>query len=504
MKILPVEKIREADQYTIQNEPISDLNLMERAASQLFIWFVEHIEEDSNIHIFCGTGNNGGDGLVLSRLLIQKGYIVNTWLVKYSEKLSPSCDANLLRLKNLPGANVEFLTEESKMPGLHKSDIIVDAIFGSGLSRAVKGFAGSVITHINASKAFTVSVDVPSGLFCDHSNLNEDGAVINAAYTLTFQFPKFSFLFAENDKHLGVWEVLPIGLHPEYIVSVDTDNFFIESEFCRLIMRSRHKYDHKGIFGHGLLVGGSAGKMGAAVLASRAALRSGAGLITAHVPKQCCGVLQTALPEAMCSLDENNDHFTALPDISIYNAIAVGPGLGQDKQSANALKLLIQESKNPLIFDADAINILSENKTWLSFIPKNSIFTPHPKEFTRLTGHSSNNFERHEKQIEFSRKYGCYVILKGAHTSITTPEGKAYFNSTGNPGMATGGSGDVLTGILLGLKARGYSALETCLIGVYIHGLAGDIAAEDQGKESLIASDIIENLGDAFLMVKSA
>lgn len=504
MKILPVEKIREADKYTIEHEPISDLDLMERAATQLFVWFTQHIEEDSNIHIFCGTGNNGGDGLVLSRLLIQKGYIVNTWMVQYSEKNSPSCDANLLRLKNVPGANVEILTDKSNLPGLHRSDIVVDAIFGSGLSRGVAGFPARVIDHINAAGAFTVSVDVPSGLFCDHSNIDVDGAVINAAYTLTFQVPKFSFFFAENDIHLGVWEVLNIGLHPDYIINVETENFFIESEFCRLLMRSRHKYDHKGVYGHGLLIAGSSGKMGAAVLSARAALRSGAGLITAHVPTACCRVMQTAIPESMCSLDENNDHFTTLPDIAPYNAVAIGPGLGQDKQSANALKLLIQESKNPLIFDADALNILSENKTWLSFIPKNSIFTPHPKEFTRLTGHSANNFERHIKQIEFSMKYGCYVILKGAHTSITTPEGKAYFNSTGNPGMATGGSGDVLTGILLGLKARGYTALETCIIGVYLHGLAGDIAAEDFGKESLIASDIITRLGDAFLMVKSA
>ncbi len=502
MKILPVEKIREADKYTIDHEPISDLELMERAATQIFIWFTNHIEEDSNIHIFCGTGNNGGDGLALSRLLIQKGYTVHTWLVKYSESLSPSCDANLLRLKNLPGADVIILTSEDEMPELHQSDIIVDAIFGSGLSRGAQGFVSKVIEHINSSNAFTVAVDVPSGLFCDHSNLDVDGAVIQAAFTLTFQFPKFSFFFAENDRYLGAWEVLPIGLHPEFIHKTDTDNFFIESEFCKLLMRTRQKFDHKGVYGHGLLIAGSRSKMGAAVLAAHGALRSGAGLITAHVPSQCCSVMQTALPEVMCSIDDDKNHFSTMPDISMYNAVAIGPGLGKDKQTANTLKLLIQESKIPLIFDADAINILGENKTWLSFIPANSIFTPHPKEFTRLTGNSANNFERHTKQIEFSVKYGCYVILKGAHTSITTPDGKAYFNSTGNPGMATGGSGDVLTGVLLGLKTRGYSALEACIIGVFLHGLAGDIAAEEVGQDSLIASDIITNMGEAFQMVK--
>jgi len=501
MKILPVEKIREADTYTITNEPIAALDLMERAARQIYNWFSKHIEKDSNIVVFCGTGNNGGDGLVVSRHLLQNGYTVHTYLVQHRETLTPSCDANLLRLRNMPQADLTILTEKSELPILRRSDIIVDALFGSGLTKAATGFPAKIINQINASKAFTVAIDVPSGLYCDHSNLNSKGSVINAAYTITFQFPKFSFFFAENDEHLGVWEVLPIGLHPDYIHTVETNNFFIESEFCKLLLRIRRKYDHKGHYGHGLLIAGSTGKTGAAVLAAKAALRSGAGLITAHIPKESVTILQSAFPEAMCSIDEHNTHFTTLPALEPFNAIAAGPGLGQLKASATALKLLIQESKIPIIFDADAINILSENKTWLSFIPPNSIFTPHPKEFTRLVGQSGNNFERHEKQKTFSIKYHCYVVLKGAHTAITCPDGKAYFNSTGNPGMATAGSGDVLTGVLLGLKARGYSALEACLIGVYLHGLAGDLAAEELGKESLIASDIINNLGEAFQMV---
>ena len=503
MKILPIEKIREADAYTINHEPITDLELMERASTQVFKWVVKHLEHDSTIRAFCGSGNNGGDGLALSRMLLQQGYKVETYLIRFSDKSSPSCEANLLRLKNMPNASITELTDIDDLPELHVSDIILDAIFGSGLSRAVNGFPAIVIDHINNSRAFTLSIDVPSGLFCDHSNLEHPGAIIKAAYTLTFQFPKFSFLFAENDQYLGEWEVVPIGLHPEYIQNIEVDNFFIESEFCNLLMKTRHKYDHKGVYGHGLLIAGSKGKMGAAVLSAKAALRSGAGLITTHVPRKSCFVMQTALPESMCSMDENDDYFSMLPDVSAYNAIAVGPGLGKDKQTANALKLLIQESKIPLIFDADAINIISENKTWLPFIPPFSIFTPHPKEFIRLLGPSANNFERHEKQKAFSIKYQCYIILKGAHTSISCPDGKFYFNSTGNPGMATAGSGDVLTGVLLGLKARGYSSLEASILGVYIHGLAGDIAAEDSGQESLIASDIIANLGEAFLMVKA-
>jgi NAD(P)H-hydrate epimerase len=239
--------------------------------------------------------------------------------------------------------------------------------------------------------------------------------------------------------------------------------------------------------------------MGAAVLAAKACLRSGPGLVTAHIPRSGNTILQTAVPEAMLFLDADEDIFSGIPDLSGYSSIAIGPGIGQADATRRALKHLIQNSNLPLIFDADALNILGESKTWISFIPKGSIFTPHPKEFERLVGKSSDDFERNKIQREFSIKHGVYVVLKGAHTAITTPDGNCYFNTTGNPGMATGGSGDVLTGILAGIKAQGYSSLETCLLGVYIHGLAGDFAAEERGHEALIAGDIIQHLGNAFL-----
>jgi NAD(P)H-hydrate epimerase len=309
-------------------------------------------------------------------------------------------------------------------------------------------------------------------------------------------------LFPENDQYVGQWEVLPIGLHPDYINEVKVKNHFLISNDIRPILKPRAKFSHKGTYGHGLLIAGSYGKMGAAVLAASAGLKAGAGLITAHAPKKGCTILQTAAPEVMVSIDTDKKVFSDLPYLANFNAIAVGPGIGQDDKTKNALKLLIQDAGMPLIIDADAINILAENKTWISFIPKGSIFTPHPKEFDRLIGKTANDFERNEKQQEFSIKFQVYVILKGAHTSITCPDGTCYFNSTGNPGMATGGSGDVLTGILLGLKAQGYSSLETCLLGVYLHGLAGDVAAEKSGYEALIASEITKYLGKAFLKLQ--
>jgi ADP-dependent NAD(P)H-hydrate dehydratase / NAD(P)H-hydrate epimerase len=373
------------------------------------------------------------------------------------------------------------------------------------LSNPVKGFQAKVIDHINGSHAPVISIDIPSGLFSDESmRMHKDASVVRATHTLTFAPVKLGFLFPENDPYVGTWHLLDIGISQEFIDHTETKNYFLMEEEIRPILRSRNSYSHKGHFGHALLICGSKGKMGAAVLAARACLRSGAGLVSLHIPASANAILQTAVPEAMVYLDESDNYFTAPGDIAMFNVIAVGPGIGQEKDTANALKLLIQNSTVPLILDADAINLLGENKTWIPFLPKGSILTPHPKEFERLAGKTSDHFERNRVQREFSMKHGVYIILKGAHTVISSPDGSCYFNSTGNPGMATGGSGDVLTGILAGLKAQGYSSLETCLIGTYIHGLAGDFAESEKGQEALIAGDIVENLGKAFLSLHNA
>jgi len=498
MKILPVEKIREADEYTIKHEPIEDIDLMERASLQLFEWFVTNIRPDLPVKIFCGLGNNGGDGFALGRLLVEKNYKVQIFTIWFTDKMSPSCNTNYERAQKLKNLTIVDLHENNDLPEISRDDVVVDAMFGSGLSRPVKKFPGRVVDHINESGAVVIAVDTPSGFFADNTNTSHDGSIIKADYTLTFQFPKFGFLFPENDPYVGNWEVLPIGLHPEFIENVKVDNFFLTNGMIRPLLKTRTKFSHKGTYGHGLLIAGGFGKMGAAVLAAKAGMHSGAGLITAHIPKSGNIIMQTANPEVMVSIDEDEQVFTRHPDLSKYNAIAVGPGIGTDVKTSNALKLLIQNTGMPMIFDADAINILGENKTWISFIPKGSIFTPHPREFERLAGKSSNEFERYEMQKAFSIKHQVYVILKGAHTAISCPDGKFYFNATGNPGMATGGSGDVLTGILLGLESRGYSSLETCLLGVYLHGLAADFAERKTGMEALVAGDIIKYLGKSF------
>ncbi len=476
MKILPIDKIREADAYTIKNEPIADIDLMERAAGELYDWIVSNTNTGRHFKIFCGLGNNGGDGFAVGRMLANAGYKVMIYTIWFTDKMSPSCKTNYERARQVNNLEVVDLKESDDLPAISEGEVVIDALFGSGLTRPVKKFPGRVVDHINQSEAIVIAVDAPSGFFADQTNIDHDGSIIHADYTLTFQFPKFGFLFPENDRYVGNWKVLPIGLHPEFIDKVEVDNFFIMKGMIRSVLKERTKFSHKGTYGHGLLIAGGYGKMGAAVLAAKAGMRSGAGLITAHIPKSGYIIMQTANPEVMVSIDEDDHVFSKHPDLAKYNSIAIGPGIGTDEKTANALKILIQNAGMPMIFDADAINILGENKTWIPFIPKGSIFTPHPKEFERLTGKSSNEFERYEMQKAFSVKHQVYVILKGAHTAISCPDGKVYFNSTGNPGMATGGSGDVLTGILLGLKTRGYSSLETCLLGVYLHGLAADYA----------------------------
>ncbi|MFZ4463645.1 MAG: NAD(P)H-hydrate dehydratase [Bacteroidales bacterium] len=504
MKILSVEQIREADKYTIDNEPIESDQLMERAAKAVFIRMTQKLSFTHRILVFCGTGNNGGDGLALARMLHLQGFEVETFLVMFSEKLSDDCALNLKRLKEINGTVLHEIREKVEIPAINNSFLIVDALFGSGLNKAIKGLAAEVIKMINSSDSIIISIDIPSGLKADSLTDHKKELCVKADYTLSFEFPKLAFLFPENELFVGNWEVLPIGLHPGFIQNLPVQNNLLTSEMVSKIVHKRAKFSHKGTYGHALLIAGSAGKSGAAILASLSCLHSGAGLLHTHLPKSAVIPLQVNVPEAMISCDPDEDYFSQKSDIAAFNAIGIGPGLGTEEKSAHAFKLLIQDARVPLIIDADALNILSENKTWLAFLPKNTILTPHPKEFERLFGKTGDSFERMEVQRSMSVKYGFIIVLKGAHTCISMPDGSCWFNSTGNPGMATGGSGDVLTGLILGLLAQGYSTFEASVLGVFLHGLAGDIAVSENGMESLIAGDIVRNIGKAYMKLNPA
>jgi len=504
MKIFRSDQIKEIDQFTIKNEPIASVELMERAAGQLFKWYTRNFDRSRRVIVFAGPGNNGGDGLALARMLTSNRYNVEVFYVMTSGKTSIDWDANYQRLEKESSVIFNTIDDIEKFPVIDFDDVVVDAIFGTGLRQPAEGLAGLVIKRINQNDCRVVSIDIPSGLFGEDNSTNNPEAIINADYTLCFQFPRLSFMFAENDKYVGEWIVLPIGLDKNAIRNTETPYTFLENDFVKSLLRTRKKFDHKGNYGHGLLIAGSYGKMGAAIMGAKAALRTGIGLITCHIP--ACGnqIIQTALPEAMVQVDKEERIFSEVDNAGPFNAIGIGPGIGTDPITQEALLKVLSIPDRLTVIDADAINILGMNKKWLPTLPYEAILTPHIKEFERIAGKTGNSFQQLKKQVEFAGDYNCYVVLKGAFTSIATPEGKVFFNSTGNPGMATAGSGDVLTGMILSLLAQGYSPENAAIAGVYIHGLSGDIAAAKSGYESIIASDIIDNIGNAFLKIRSS
>jgi ADP-dependent NAD(P)H-hydrate dehydratase / NAD(P)H-hydrate epimerase len=504
MKIFSCEQVHGIDDYTIRYEPIASFDLMERAAGQLLSWYISRFERSGKIYIFAGPGNNGGDGLALARMLSANRYDVEVHYVQFTDKTSSDWEKNRLRLQGETEVSINNLISTDQFPLISSSDVIIDAIFGSGLTRTVEGLPAAVIREINRVDCTKISIDIPSGLFGEDNSNNRYENVIKADYTLSFQFPKLSFMFPENSPYTGEWFVLPIGLDPNIIDNTPSPYALLGSADLLPMLKKRNKFDHKGNFGHGLLVSGSLGKIGASVLGAGAALRSGIGLLTCHIPSCGTSVIQSSVPEAMVKQDPSAEYVSDIGNTDMFSAVAAGPGLGTGNTTQKALYKLLSECKKPMILDADALNIISVNKEWLTLLPAGTILTPHPKEFERLAGKTKNGFARLARQTEFSIQTKCIVILKGAYTSVTTGNGKVFFNSTGNPGMATGGSGDVLTGILLSLLAQGLSPENAALLGVFLHGLAGDIAAEESCYESIIASDIINCLGKAFNKIRES
>lgn len=501
--ILPVNLIRESEKFTIENEPITSVDLMERAGTSFVEYLLKHhdLSSFSQIALFCGPGNNGGDGLVIARLLAQNGFQVNTLICTNASKPTDEFSINQNRLTNLHLSNLKITTIDTIKTLLSinlSSALVIDALFGIGLSKPLNGYFAEIVNYINTLQSIVIAVDVPSGLYPDiHTPKNN--ICIQADLTFTFQYLKLAYLLPENEKQVGQVSVIKIGLidPPEdSILQITIDKELIG----KLLVKPSH-FAHKGSNGHGLLIAGSVDMPGAALLGAKSAMRGGIGKVTVHTPVCVVPILAGFLPEAVISRDVHQDYFSGM-DIEQFpsiNAVAIGPGIGQNKKSAVALSTLIDEIRSPMIFDADALNILADNKTWLSYLPEYSILTPHFKEFERLAGKAENDFDRLERLKQFAKRYTVIVILKGANSVIAMPDGKLYFNTTGNPGMATAGSGDVLTGLLLAQLAKGYPPEIAAMIAVFIHGLAGDIAIRNKESfESLIASDIIESFGEAF------
>lgn len=503
MKIFTSTQIKELDRYTIEHEPIPSIDLMERAAKTLTRAITDTWNNSVPVVVFAGPGNNGGDALAVARMLGDQDYQVMVYLFNINGHLSEECAANKKRLVESKRAKAfTEVTQEFDPPRLEKGMLVVDGLFGSGLNKPLAGGFASLVKYINASQADVVAIDVPSGLMTEDNTYNVRANIIRATVTLTLQQPKLAFFFPENQTFIGQLRVLDIRLSQEGIEKTEANYTVVEESEIRSMLLGRDPFAHKGQMGHALLIAGSYGMAGAAILASRACLRSGVGKLTIHTPKKNREILQMAVPEAVLQFDPEETIFSEAVDTEDFQALGIGPGLGQSETTAIPLIAQLRRATCPIVADADALNILSSHRAWLQQLPKGIILTPHPKEFDRMEGHSADSYERLTKARHLAERLQGIVILKGRYTAICLPDGHVLFNPTGNAGMATAGSGDVLTGIITALLARGYNAAEACVVGVYLHGLAGDLAARDLGEESLIAEDIIRYLARAFKRLK--
>ncbi len=498
MKIFTSAQIHELDKYTIDNEPIKSIDLMERAAKALTQVIVDTWSSTTPVIVFAGPGNNGGDALAVARMLADKNYDVKVWLFNISGQLSADCAVNKQRFIDKRSKALVEVTQEFEPPVLEANMLIVDGLFGSGLNKPLAGGFASLVKYINSSPAKVVSIDVPSGLMTEDNTYNVRANIIKADMTLTLQQQKLSFLFAENQPFIGQLRVLDIRLSKEGIDKTDAQYTLLEENDILPRLMKRDPFAHKGKMGNALIIAGSYGMGGASVLATKACLRAGAGKVTVHTPKRNNVIMQISVPEAIIHFDKEETTFSEAVDTEDFNAVGIGPGLGTTEQTAIAIIAQLRRTQCPQVVDADAINILANHRAWLQQLPKGIILTPHPKEFDRLEGHSADSYERLMKARDLAERIQGYVLLKGHNTSLCLPDGHIIFNSTGNAGMATAGSGDVLTGIITGLLARGYKQEDACIIGMYLHGLAGDIAARELGEESVIASDLIQYLPYAF------
>lgn len=498
MKIFSADQLKKADQITLEKQEISSNELMERAGNLVFKEIHSRLKgAKTHIKIFCGIGNNGGDGLVIGRLLIEHGYQVTVFVVNYSDKRSRGFLINYDQIKNVTKKWPVLLKSEKDFPEIKPTDFVVDAIFGIGLNRPLVMWVGKLIKQINESRAFILAVDIPSGMFADGPTKEKEN-IIRANFTLTFQAAKLVFFLPETGPYVGILEVLDIGLDKEFLAGISSGVNLVEKPEAAGLYRPREKFSHKGTFGHALLIGGSYGKMGSICLNTTAALRTGAGMATVFTPKCGYTILQTAIPEAMVVIDENEKYISNIDFEFEPSVICFGVGVGKEERTLRTFEKLLKEVENPMVIDADGLNLLSQNRRLLEEVPGNSVLTPHPKELERLIGGWENDFEKLEKTKDFSNKYQLVVVLKGANTMCINGD-NIYINSTGNPGMATAGSGDVLAGVITGLMAQQYDSLSAAVLGVYLHGKAGDIAAGKMSFQGMIAGDIAREIGAAYL-----
>lgn len=489
MKILTGAQMKEADAATIQNEPIESADLMERASEVMAQWIGNNIEIDTPLLFIVGRGNNSGDGLAMARMLSGGGFACGVYPLFAEEDMSAECALNFGRLPS----GVMIMDGLETVP---ENAVIIDAILGTGAMGDAAGRVLDAIFAINDLPNRVISIDLPSGMSTEFGN--DPSKIVHAETTLAVELPKLAMLLPEAGQCCGRIEIMAVDLDGEYIAAAPSRYEYLTQESVEPLFMSRNKFAHKYTYGHALLVCGSEGMAGAAVLSACGALRSGCGLVTVHLPREERHAVQANCPSALVISDEGTCFSTVPADIMKYASIGIGCGLGQDGVTVRAFGELLTGYSRPMVIDADALNIISSHPELRVLIPTGSILTPHPGELERLVGRWTGEEDKINKVVAFAQQLHSTVIVKGAHTMICLPDGRILFNSTGNSGMAKGGSGDVLTGLLTGLLARGYEPMRAAMIGVYLHGLAGDKAAEYYGAESMNASDLPDFLAEAF------
>ena len=508
MKLPFTSEVPELDRVTCERQGVSSYELMTRAAGELSRWFREHLpSKETAVVLLAGPGNNGGDALVLVRLLREQGYEnARAYLVpSTSGRLSADCEQALRDA----GESAVRMTLQQELPDMGPEVWVVDALFGSGLNRPLEGIFGYMADRINQSDATVVAIDVPSGMMGEYGI---SGKCVQADYTLTFTQPKLSMLFPEGGQYCGEVTVLDIGIDADAIAGSASPYYIIKDCETAPLLKKRSRFSHKNTYGSALLVAGSRGMMGAALLAAKACMRSGTGLLTVHVPACGYDIIQSGCPEAKCDPDQHSEHWKTLPDKETrWDAVAVGPGLGKSTETGRALQELLQTTVRPMVIDADALNLIAAHPDWLTLIPRNSILTPHPGEALRLLKAAEKRFLDWEPlptdtslmQLRalrtLAQKLYVNIVFKGTYTAVIGSDGNVGFNwHHGHPGMAVGGSGDTLTGILLALLAQHYEPQEAAKLGVTLHSLAADLALGRESEESFLPSDLIACLGAAF------
>ncbi len=498
MKIFTTEDIRAIDRSTIETEGVTARDLIERVADGVVGEIVSRWRPNKRTTVFAGPGNNGADALAVARQLIEQGFAPEIYLFNIGgDKLSSDCRQCRDDLLKLDGVNFTEVTGSFTLPELNSSYLVVDGLFGSGLREPLTGGFMSLVRYINESGAKVLSIDVPSGMFGDWNRGAINRNIIHASLTIAIQFPRLAFMMKENSSLVGEWKVIDIGLSNDAMRRTPTNFQIVDAAGMRMLLKPRSPFCSKADFGNLLIVAGKYGMMGAAIMAARGSLRSGVGKVTVHAPGWGYEVIQGQVPEAMFDPDRNDTVVSEIKQAHAYSAVAIGPGLGTSEATINALDSFLKSSGGPLVLDADALNCMSMRRTMLNMLPARSILTPHAGEFDRLFGTHSTDEERLLTAVKVAEDYDILILLKGHHTALVRPDGKIYFNSTGSPALATPGSGDVLTGVIAAFLAQGYKPEIAPLAGAYIHGLAGDIAADEHGEYGVTAGDIAANIGRA-------